>query len=192
MNTEVFSWGNDANGQLGLGNVHGQGGEAMEKGAGRDSYKQPQPRFCIYGITIKMVSCGAEHSAFVTDLNFVYSIGSNRCGQLGIRDTEVKNKCSPVLVEQLQGFKIIDISCGSNHTVCVTDRGEAYSWGEGRYGALGIMDVETDQFRPQKVIFQDNASNAKKVVHVVNVSAGEKHTTFLDSNGNVFATGNNE
>ena len=39
MNTEVFSWGNDANGQLGLGNIHGQGGEAMEKGAGRDSYK---------------------------------------------------------------------------------------------------------------------------------------------------------
>lgn len=80
LNTEVFSWGNDANGQLGLGNIHGQGGEAMEKGGSRDNYKQPQPRFCIYGITIKLVSCGAEHSAFVTDLNFVYSIGSNRCG----------------------------------------------------------------------------------------------------------------
>ena len=87
MHTEVFSWGNDANGQLGLGIIHGQGGEAMEKGEGRDSYKQPQPRFCIYGITIKLVSCGAEHSVLVTDLNFVYSIGSNRCGQLGIRDT---------------------------------------------------------------------------------------------------------
>lgn len=125
-------------------------------------------------------------------MNFVYSIGSNRCGQLGIRDPNVKNKCSPVLVEQLQGFIIVDITCGNNHTICATDRGEAYSWGEGRYGALGIQDTETDQHRPQKVIFQDNASSAKKVVHVVNVSAGEKHSAFLDSNGNVFATGNNE
>ena len=41
MNTEVFSWGNDANGQLGLGNIHGQGGEAMDKGGSRDNYKQP-------------------------------------------------------------------------------------------------------------------------------------------------------
>ena len=79
--------------------VHGQGGEAMDEGAGRDNYKQPQPRFCIYGISIKKVSCGAEHSAFVTDQNFVYTMGSNRCGQLGIRDPSVSTKASPVLVE---------------------------------------------------------------------------------------------
>jgi alpha-tubulin suppressor-like RCC1 family protein len=80
-------------------------------------------------------------------------MGSNRCGQLGIRDTNVKNKCSPVLVEQLQGLKFIDITCGGNHTVIATDRGEAYSWGEGRYGALGVIDTYNDQFRPQQVIF---------------------------------------
>ena len=30
------------------------------------------------------------------------------------------------------------MACGGNHTVVATDRGEAYSWGEGRYGALKI------------------------------------------------------
>ena len=71
----------------------------MNNGGSRDNYKQPQPRFCIYGITIKKISCGSEHSAFVTDQDFVYTIGSNRCGQLGIRDPSVQTKCSPVLVE---------------------------------------------------------------------------------------------
>ena len=67
-----------------------------------------------------------------------------------------------MLVEQMQGFKIVSISCGGNHTVTATDRGEAYAWGEGRYGALGVIDTETDQFRPQRVIFQENANSPEK------------------------------
>ena len=54
------------------------------------------------------------------------------------------SKNSPVLVEQLQGCKIVDISCGGSHTLAVTDSGDVYSWGEGRYGALGVPDTEMD------------------------------------------------
>ena len=147
-NTEVFSWGCDRDGQLGLGQEHGQGGDLMSNGGTAKDFDQPQPRFCIYGITIKMIACGGEHSAFVTDNNLVYTMGSNRCGQLGIRDSIIKSKCSPVLVEQLQGLHVIDVACGGNHTLIATDRGEAFSWGEGRYGTLGVPDTYDDQFRP--------------------------------------------
>lgn len=51
--TEVFSWGSDSSGQLGLG-VSPVG----------KSY--PVPRYCTYNIGIKMVSCGDEHAAFIT------------------------------------------------------------------------------------------------------------------------------
>ena len=148
ITTEVFSWGCDDQGQLGLGAEHGQGGGKIEKGGSTSDFNQPQPRFCVYGVTIKLIACGGEHSAFVTDSNFVYTMGCNRSGQLGIRDTEVACKTSPVLVEQLQGFKIVDIACGGSHTVIATERGEAYSWGEGRYGALGTIETYNDQFRP--------------------------------------------
>lgn len=63
---------------------------------------------------------------------------------MGIRDTQVKSKSSPVLVEQLAGNSIVDLSCGGNHTVAVTETGEVYAWGEGRYGALGVPDITTD------------------------------------------------
>ena len=49
-----------------------------------------------------------------------------------------------MLVEQLLGNKIVDVSCGGNHTIVVSDIGDAYTWGEGRYGALGVPDTETD------------------------------------------------
>ena len=133
-------------GQLGLGMVH-------DKEAGNEAFNQPQPRFLIYGVTIQQVSCGEEHSAFITTTNYLYTMGSNRCGQLGIRDTSVEKKNSPVLVEQLLGTKLVDVSCGGNHTIVVSDIGDAYTWGEGRYGALAVPDTETDQHRPQKVIF---------------------------------------
>ena len=75
-------------------------------------------------------------------------MGSNRSGQLGIRDPLIEYKSSPVLVEQMTGHKIEYISCGGSHTVAVTDSGDAYSWGEGRFGALGVPDTDTDQHRP--------------------------------------------
>lgn len=90
------------------------------------------------------------------------------------------------------GLKIEGITCGGSHTAAWTDRGEVFTWGEGRYGALGVPETETDQFRPQKVIFQENANSHKKEVVVKLVSAGHKHTCFLDELGRVHACGNNE
>ena len=67
---------------------------------------QPVPRLCTYGIPIKEVSCGLEHSAFVTwgdkkRGGYVYTIGSNSYGQLGVGDNLVESRNSPVLVEAL-------------------------------------------------------------------------------------------
>lgn len=52
--TEVFSWGSDRQGQLGLG---------------VDNNKELNysiPRFCSYNITIRQVSCGLNHAGFIT------------------------------------------------------------------------------------------------------------------------------
>ena len=46
------------------------------------------------------------------------------------------------------GHKIVDISCGGAHTVVATTIGVVYAWDEGRYGALGCPNVDTDQHRP--------------------------------------------
>ena len=107
-------------------------------------FNMPQPRFCMYGITIDVVSCGDDHSAFITDQCHLYTMGSNRCGQLGIRDQTTQHKSSPVLVEQLLGLRSVNVSCGGQHTLISTDKGDAYSWGEGRYGVLGSPEVMTD------------------------------------------------
>jgi alpha-tubulin suppressor-like RCC1 family protein len=98
---------------------------------------QPAPRFCTYGIIIKEISCGAEHSAFITNDNFVYTIGSNSYGQLGTGDMQVKQKNSPVLVEAFLNkdtLGVQSVACGYYHTVVSTLSGHVFSWGKGADG----------------------------------------------------------
>jgi len=44
-----------------------------------------------------------------------------------------------VKVEALKGCQVIDVACGSGdaQTLCVTDDGDVWSWGDGDYGKLG-------------------------------------------------------
>lgn len=53
--TEIFSWGNDKSGQLGLGQRLSQGKQM-----------HPVPRFCSYCIPITQVGCGQYHTVFIT------------------------------------------------------------------------------------------------------------------------------
>jgi len=54
--TEVFSWGNDSKGQLGLGAKHSKGYKS----------RHSLPRYCSFNVTVMQMSCGSEHSCFIT------------------------------------------------------------------------------------------------------------------------------
>jgi alpha-tubulin suppressor-like RCC1 family protein len=76
-NTEVFIWGSDRNGQLGLGD----GSERDRNLAkGMERFVNASPRMSMFGMPIKLVACGDDHSAFVTAHNYLYVMGSNRSG----------------------------------------------------------------------------------------------------------------
>lgn len=168
--TEVFSWGSDRYGQLGLG----------VDMASEHSYSIP--RFCSYNITIRQVSCGQNHAGFITQSNFVYTMGSNSHGQLGI-DEPTDSKNSPCLVE-LPPKRYSMINCGGNTSFVCSEEGTVYSWGQGRFGQLGSGKTQ-DRFKPEEVNFKVNT-------RIIKVSAGLEHTAFLDVTGRIFVCGSNE
>jgi len=63
--------------------------------------------------------------------------GDGFCGQLGHADK--RPRVLPKQVEQggLDDECVLAISCGSRHTLVVTEDFEVWSWGLGHYGALG-------------------------------------------------------
>lgn len=41
---------------------------------------------------------------------------------------------------ELENKAVKSVSCGFQHTACVTEDGEVYTWGHGKNGALGHGD----------------------------------------------------
>lgn len=152
--TEIFVWGSDTSGQLGLGTEN------------RDK-KYVSPIFCSFNILIKDISCGEDHSGFISDSGHVYCMGSNARGKLGTGDRQKLYSSSPCLVESISHLIAVKISCGWTHTAVVTNEGSLYTWGCGEFGVLstGLSD---DLYSPQKV-FQS----------VQDVSCGARHMGII-------------
>jgi X-linked retinitis pigmentosa GTPase regulator len=152
--TQVFAWGLDHKGQLGLGSK-----------TGGKSYCSP--RFCSFNILIKEISCGEDHTGFISTSGHLYCMGSNSDGKLGIGDKSVSFSSSPCLVESLANYKLTKLSCGWSHTAVITSENLLFTWGSGQYGALGTGDYE-NQWKPVEVRSK-----------VSQVSCGSRHTGII-------------
>lgn len=73
---------------------------------------------------VKKISCGDDHSAFLTYDNEVYVTGRNVYGQLGLGD--YIDRSTPHKLDLSNVRKII---CGSIYTVAITNNNEVYIWG---------------------------------------------------------------
>ena len=98
---------------------------------------------------VVQLACGDSHSLIVDGQGHVYCWGANSCGQVGIsikdprttNDTDgVSHVSVPVLLEALQDQVVVSVACGEAHSLCVTNRGDLYSWGACSCGQLGIGD----------------------------------------------------
>ena len=56
----------------------------------------------------------------------------------------------PRMIEALRGRVEVKVAAGGAHSAAITDQGELYTWGKGRYGRLGHGDSD-DQMRPKLV-----------------------------------------
>jgi alpha-tubulin suppressor-like RCC1 family protein len=130
---------------------------------------------------IIFISCGCEFCICVCK-NGVFSWGRNGNGQLGIGNQI--NQFSPQQIESFKNPKeISSISCGNDFCVCVYENA-IYSWGQNRWGQLGIGN-EIDQCNsPQSILFFKNSKE------IISLSCGAFHCICICKNG-VFSWGNN-
>ena len=99
-------------------------------------YNYPYYDDAFYQPKIVTMSAGHKHSAILTEDGFVWTFGCGNCGALGHRH-DFSDKHWPTLVEDLSDEYIVDISCGQNHTVALSEKGNVYTFGMSRYGQCG-------------------------------------------------------
>lgn len=123
---QIRTWGNNSDGQLG----HYGGKPSLVEIRGR----------------LRQISCGATHTAALTDDGLLYIWGRGSEGQLGLGD--YRPRTVPALVkalgDQTTGTTVLQVVCGGSHTLALCDNGDVYTWGArrsghgGRRGAVGL------------------------------------------------------
>ena len=123
---DLFSFGLNSRGQLGLGDILPQ--------------TQPTLVKALAGIKTLSIACGHWHNLALSEFGDVYSWGWNEHAQLGhSNDTPVV--AIPTLIElppeDQDDVNFTSIGCGERHSVAVSEDGSVYVWGWSKYGQLG-------------------------------------------------------
>lgn len=136
-NGELFSWGGNGSGQLGLGR-DSTGNERLPR---RVSH--------LVGVPLAQVACGATHSVGLTPSGTVFVWGRNSCGQLGLSDQ--RDRLHPTVLKPLRSQRIKHVCCGENHTAALTADGGVFTFGAGTHGQLG-HGVKVNEAVPRRVV----------------------------------------
>ena len=159
---------------------------------GHTSYKTLQLPRVLYQLKDKeiiSINSGWEHSVVLDKKRRVYSWGNNNCFQCGFGYCEsIKgNITSPKNITELNNKNIVEISCGNEHTLALSIKGEVYSWGSTADGVLGRNVSEGDVTCVSKPgIIDYFIKNNIKIRHI---SSGSIHNLCLDNKSNVYSFG---
>ncbi|XP_015134197.1 probable E3 ubiquitin-protein ligase HERC4 isoform X1 [Gallus gallus] len=165
--SEVFSWGQNKYGQLGLGYEY---------------KKQNSPHVIksLLGIPFAQIAAGGAHSFVLTLSGAIFGWGRNKFGQLGLNDDN--DRYVPTLLKSLRTQKVVHICCGEDHTAALTKEGGVFTFGAGGYGQLGHNST-SHEINPRKV-FELMGSL------VTQITCGRQHTTaFVPSSGRIYSFG---
>uniref|UniRef100_A0A8C2X4Q5 E3 ubiquitin-protein ligase HERC3 n=1 Tax=Cyclopterus lumpus TaxID=8103 RepID=A0A8C2X4Q5_CYCLU len=129
---DVFSWGLNSHGQLGLG---------------KEVSLQYVPELvcALTGVAVTQISAGATHTLFLTLpglTNSQWCAGSSFNQRIG--------RFNICMVPALRPRGVSFISCGEAHSAVLTQDGEVLTFGEGRYGQLG-HNSSADEVIPRLV-----------------------------------------
>lgn len=164
-NGTLLAWGNNSQGQLGIGST--------------SPSPSPLPSPVGGGLpTVTAVANGASHTLALTSDGSVWSWGANDHGQLG--DGSTTMRATPLQVAGLSG--VTAIAAGFAHSLAVKNDGTVWAWGSNSLGQLGNGDATaTDSKEPVQVPGLSGKG----------VAAGHDHSVLMALDNSVWTWGGN-
>ena len=210
----VWAWGNNAHGELGIGNtsagitrprqvidpaddtgfltdavaVLAYGSKSVALKSDGTVWALNVTPSQVLGLTDIVAIAGIYHFVALKKDGTVWTMGENTQGQLG--DGTTTNRSAPVQVRGPGGAgfltDIVAISAGTYHTVALKKDGTVWTWGYNNYGQLG--DGTTAR-RLTPVQVADPADGSGFLTGIRAITARGPLTSALKSDGTVWAWG---
>ncbi|MCI8620530.1 MAG: hypothetical protein HFJ50_01580 [Clostridia bacterium] len=129
--------------------------------AGKEALLVKTEEKVVDGIT--KIGAGNKFSCLLDNNGNIYTFGINEKYELGVDNNLEEGGITKSIYAILKSdiSDVYDISCGSTHVITYKEDGNSYTWGEGKYGALG-NGKNFDNYEPQLVgknIVQSNISH---------------------------------
>ncbi|XP_049882776.1 RCC1-like G exchanging factor-like protein [Pectinophora gossypiella] len=137
---------------------------------------------------IRALAAGRAHTVILTDTEGVYTLGNNAYGQCGRKINpreEYKGSMVSHHIRRLGKEEIIDVCCGQDHTLFITESGHVYACGWGADGQTGLGSYDC-QGVPAPVRGDITSEKVVKVASTVDC------VLALNDKGELFGWGNSE
>jgi alpha-tubulin suppressor-like RCC1 family protein len=156
-----------------------------------------------------MHACRPKYTPTAKDeIRSVYTWGDGEWGQLGHGPSYTRELCKTIIkggpqiqqqaimrettslptprqVEALFGIPVVAMSAKGQHSMCITEQGDLYTFGCGVHGRLGHGD---HKHRNLPTVVEAFAGKER----IINVSAGQYHSACISLRGEVFTWGKGE
>lgn len=177
----VWTWGSDANGQLGNRAVAETPQSVM---------LPKQVGGALEGKTVVSVAAGKAFSLALTSEGKVYAWGINQFGILGNLDQHVKAEysiCYPARVTALDAPFITAIFAGEQTAGALDSNGQVWLWGDNDRRQAGTSDVGED--RDMNVVAVPVQKQTATAYCARSIALGGDHTVVLMNDGKVASFG---
>jgi alpha-tubulin suppressor-like RCC1 family protein len=162
-----WGWGNNQNGQMGLGHTNSPVLKTKVGTAGQ----------------WKAIATGRYHTLAISKSGKLFAWGKNAAGQLGTNNKTAFS--SPQPVQGLGTSSVwIAVSAGEDFSLALNTNGKIYAWGSNANNKLGLNNTAITEKLTPFLVPTNNSDFVK-------IAAGKTSSIALKANGTVWTWGNN-
>ncbi|CAH2106985.1 unnamed protein product [Euphydryas editha] len=183
--SKIFAFGSNEKGQLGMPNNVENVTEPTEINMEK----------MFDGYQLKLVACGAMHTAFVTDNGLLYTCGESRHNKLCLEEVDdannsneaIPNQYAPKRVTAMNGFVVDNVACGGCHTLLTAVKGSNVDFTNNDFSIISEENrhIPLTELPPLQKIPVMNKTDEYTVEDVTNSNINRKESTdHVNGNSN--------
>ncbi len=188
---KVKCWGNNDDGQLGLGDTNSRGGSPTDM-------SDALPAVDISSTPVKKIALGLVNTCAILQTGALKCWGNNTNGQLGIGSTVSKGNSSGQMGDNLPlvnlgaNVKVKDVAIGFDHICALLEDSRVKCWGDNADGQLGLENLNSRGAQASEMGDALPALNFGTGLSAVMITAGDRFSCALLNNGKIKCWGDNE